>query len=91
MGLGWQLDIPRVVVDNKQTGTRTDDDFYLVEGGGSHPLVVTNVDEGIRTLASENYKFWNIEYEEATETWTITKENGTQYIYGDKDSERSTV
>ena len=91
VGLGWQLDIPRVIVDNKQTGTRTDDTFFLIEGGVSHPLLVVAVDEGVRTLVSENYKFWKIQYEEATETWTITKEDGAQYIYGDKDSDRSTV
>ena len=91
LGLGWRLDIPKVVVDHKSTGTRTDDDYYLIEGGVTNPLVVTKKEDGIRHFASTNYKFWDIQYRENSETWTIIKEDGTAFIYGDQNSERQTV
>ena len=91
LGLGWQIEVPKVVVDHKSTGTRIDDDFYLIENGASNPLIVVKKEDGIRYFASTNYKFWDIRYEEASETWTIIKEDGTTFIYGDQNSERQTV
>src|SRR5699024_2832480 len=35
VGLGWSLEIPKIVCDHKQTGARADDAFYLVENGQS--------------------------------------------------------
>ena len=102
-GLGWQLLIPHIVVDNKQTGTRTDDDFYLVEGGISNPLVQTTTDnngipeadipdgEPVKVYQSVNYKFWNIYYVPAQEKWIIIREDGSTLVYGDQASERNTV
>ena len=79
------------MVDHKSTGTRTDDDYYLVEGGVSNPLVVTKKENGIHHFASTNYKFWDIQYRENGEIWTIIKEDGTTFIYGDQNSGRQTV
>ncbi|MGH7454032.1 MAG: DUF6531 domain-containing protein, partial [bacterium] len=41
LGLGWSLDYEKIVVDHKGTGSRNDDDFYLVAGGVSNLLVRT--------------------------------------------------
>ncbi len=41
LGLGWSLDYPKIVRDHKNTGTRHDDDFYLLAGGSSTPLLRT--------------------------------------------------
>ena len=41
LGLGWNIDIPKIIADHKQTGTREDDDYYLMEGGASNHLIRT--------------------------------------------------
>src|SRR5690606_28657123 len=48
LGLGWSMDIPQIVADHKQTGTRMDDTYYLIEGGTSNRLIRTTsgTDEG---------------------------------------------
>jgi hypothetical protein len=91
LGLGWSLEIPRIVVDHKGTGTREDDDFYLQEGGASSLLIYTGVIGVEWDYYPKNYQPWRIRYNPTTEKWTITKEDGTQFIYGDNASNRSTV
>ena len=91
VGLGWDMDIPKIVVDHKQTGTRTDDEFYWIEGGTNNKLLQVKMEGGIRYYKSENYQFGQIEYQEANERWTITREDGTKHVYGDKGNGRSTV
>ncbi|MEM7551344.1 MAG: DUF6443 domain-containing protein, partial [Bacteroidota bacterium] len=98
-GLGWSFDYPKIVVDNKLTGTRIDDEFYLVEGGVSSKLILvkntripgSDDTSGPRTYQLENHQFWKITYYETEEKWEIIKENGHKYIYGDKNSGRNTV
>jgi RHS repeat-associated protein len=91
MGLGWQIDRPRIVVDNKSTGSREDDEYYLIEGGSSNKLILTNFGSGIREYALENYQFWKILHYRIEEKWVITHEDGTAYTYGDKNSVRNTI
>lgn len=91
LGLGWSLETPRIVVDHKGTGTREDDDFYLQEGGASSLLIYTGVIGVEWDYYPKNYQPWRIRYNPTTEKWTITKEDGTQFIYGDNASNRSTV
>ena len=91
VGLGWQINLPKIVVDHKQTGIRDDDVYYLVEGGSSSPLILIEIVDGIRHYQTKTYQLWKIAYEVASERWTVTKDNGMQYIYGDKDSDRNTV
>ncbi len=91
VGLGWRLDVPKIIVDHKQTGVRHDDTFYWIEGGISNKLIQSKKENGLRYYKSENYQFGQIVYLEAEERWTITKEDGTKYVYGGKDSDRETV
>jgi hypothetical protein len=91
LGLGWTLDCPKIIVDNKQTGTREDDDFYLVQGGGSNKLIRTKGTNTAREYKTQNYTFWKIIYYPNSEKWEITHEDGTKYVYGDKNSNRHTV
>ena len=90
LGLGWQLDVPKIVVDNKQTGTKVDDEYYLVEGGASSRLV------WLRSSGGTYFKpqvddFSTVQYIEEAEKWIITKIDGTKYTYGGKDTGRNTV
>lgn len=108
LGLGWSMEIPRIVADNKQTGTREDDEYYLVENGSSNPLVRTTsgTDEigSFYGYETKNYQFWKIRYYydiaelygstgygSGPNKWVITKEDGTAYVYGDKNSLRGTI
>ncbi|MFZ1288488.1 MAG: RHS repeat-associated core domain-containing protein [Melioribacteraceae bacterium] len=91
LGLGWSMDYPKIIVDNKNTGARDDDEFYLVEGGSTNRLVRTGGDNSSKVYETKNYQFWKVYYYPTTEKWEITKENGVNYIYGDNTSNRSTV
>ena len=91
IGLGWSMDLPKIVVDHKQTGTREDDDFFLVEGGVSNKLVLTGRNSTTRYYQLQNYQPWKISYQESKERWEITKEDGTKYYYGENYNGRSSV
>ena len=89
-GLGWQLDVPKIVVDHKQTGTRHDDEFYWVENGISNKLILFKKENGVRYYKTKNYQYGEISYQDNIERWVINRD-GIAYIYGDKASGRSTV
>lgn len=96
LGLGWSMDYPKIIVDNKNTGARDDDEFYLVEGGTTNRLVCVSEDVGIKKYKLKNYQFWDIEYHYPydiyeNEKWIITKENGVKYIYGDYENHPTAV
>lgn len=91
LGLGWNIDLPRIVVDHKGTAARQDDDFYVVEGGTSYELRFNELQGSDWVFETKNYQYWKISYAPAQEKWTITKEDGTRYVYGDNSSNRLTV
>lgn len=91
LGLGWSVGSPKIISDHKGTGTRTDDDFYIVEGGSSNKLILDNIQGSVWEFKGESYVMWKIFYNTANEKWTITRDDGTQYIYGDQSSGRGTV
>ncbi|MEM9834359.1 MAG: hypothetical protein AAF944_27270 [Bacteroidota bacterium] len=86
VGLGWSLNIPKIVVDHKQTGTNVDDDYYLVEGGVSTQLMQTGKSGSgsseKRTYQMANFRAWKITYFPDPERWEIIKEDGNTYTYG---------
>jgi hypothetical protein len=89
LGLGWSMSTPRIIADHKGTGTRKDDEFFLVEGGATFPLLGADINGG--SFYTENYTNWRISYSELPEEWTITKEDGTTFTYGGQNSGRKTV
>ncbi|MBX7152053.1 hypothetical protein K1X84_10460 [bacterium] len=85
LGLGWSMDYDRIIVDHKNTGSRHDDEFYLVSGGSSNLLVRTGTDgDGSYIYETKNYQFWKIKYVPNLLRWEITKEDGSVFIYGGK-------
>ncbi len=42
LGLGWSMDMPKIVTDHKGTSGREDDDFYLQENGTVTRLIITD-------------------------------------------------
>lgn len=91
VGLGWSLNYPTIVVDNKLTGARDDDEFYLVEGGASNRLICTANNSGVKSYKTKIYTNWIITFTSSTEKWEIVKDDGMKFIYGDKYSGRNTV
>ena len=108
LGLGWDMDVPRIVADNKQTGTREDDEYYLIQGGSSNRLIRTvsgsDAAGSYYVYQTKNYQFWKIQYYydiselygstgygSGPNKWLITTEDGTTYVYGDKNSGRNTI
>ncbi|MBI1767426.1 MAG: hypothetical protein HYR67_03515 [Bacteroidetes bacterium] len=105
LGLGWNMDMPKIVCDHKGTGTREDDTYYIVDGGGSNRLVRSG--SGSDAIGSFNiyqtkkYQFWLIKFYydpidygfsgSGSNKWVIVRENGFKYVYGDKNSGRSTI
>jgi hypothetical protein len=90
LGLGWSMGIPKIVCDNKQTGTREDDEYYLVEGSANR-LICTGKQVGYSTYETKNYLFWKIKFFPLQEKWEIIREDGTTYVYGDATSSHKAV
>jgi hypothetical protein len=101
LGLGWSMDVPKIIVDHKQTVARDDDEYFLLEGGAFNPLVRTTSgsDAGgsFYYYATLNYQFWKIKFYYLSPwmnnggRWEITKEDGTTYVYGDASNGRNTI
>ncbi|WP_146191802.1 hypothetical protein [Algibacter marinivivus] len=90
-GVGWNASIPKIIVDNKNTGTRDDDDFYLQDQGTNTKLIC--IDRGSNTTGSvwkfqaQKYVPWIIEFfysgiDGTADYWKITKEDGLVYTFG---------
>jgi hypothetical protein len=92
LGLGWSMDYDKIIVDHKGTGTREDDECYLISGGSSNLLVrIGNETDNPKQYSTKSYLFWKIYYYTTDEKWEIIKEDGKKYIFGDKNSGRNTV
>ena len=84
LGLGWQFNYSQIVVDHKLTGTREDDEFYLIESGIFNKLICTEINSNYRKYICKNFQSWKITYFNGIteERWEIVKENGLKFIYG---------
>ena len=102
IGLGWSMNTAKILRDNKQTGTNSDDEYYLTEGGNSSRLIRTSsgrdANGNYLIYETKNYAFWKIKYYSnefscysCPERWEIIREDGTKYIYGDRNSNRNTI
>lgn len=91
LGLGWSLNVPEIVCDHNNTGTREDDTFYLIEGGVSYRLVCTGGDPYQRKYSTDKFNLWEITFYTSQEKWVIRKENGYRYTFGDKNSSANAV
>ena len=82
VGFGWSMPYDMIAINNKGNASISDDAYYLVSGGASNRLYKTGESDGSWEFELENYKFWDIRYNTQTEEWTVTKEDGSQHIYG---------
>jgi RHS repeat-associated protein len=91
LGLGWNMPYEMIAIDNKNTGSTYDDQYYLVSGGSANRLHQDGVNlapDGVSieswNFETEDYKPWDIRYYPKLEKWVIVKENGVKQIYGGK-------
>lgn len=92
LGLGWALGFHRIAVDGGGSAAPTSNTYYLIDGGRAEKLIPRERKRsGEIVFEPEIYRFWSIEYEPNAERWTITKTDGTRYIYGGKDDGGDTV
>lgn len=89
VGLGWTLPLEAITRAHQFTASPDDDVLYLLAGGRSTRLVRTGSDDqGRRIYAAESYQFSDIRYDASREQWTIVRDNGDTYLYGDRSSDR---
>ena len=93
VGVGWSLGVPKIVVDNKNTGTRDDDVFYLLDGATNTKLICidrgTTVNGSVWEFQMEKYAPWKIYfYYHSTwgDYWKIVNDSGLTFYYGNPSS-----
>ncbi len=95
LGLGWSMNLDKIVVNKNGSGTASSDDYFLLNNGSGSQMVqdgfVPATPVNILSFQIRNYEFWDIKYDAYNEKWTLIKEDGTVYIYGDKNSGRNTL
>ncbi|HEX6429125.1 MAG TPA: hypothetical protein VF008_15620, partial [Niastella sp.] len=68
VGMGWSMDVPKIVANYKETGAKEDDDYYLMLKGSSNKLIRTtsgydnDAASSYYEYATESYQFWKIRY-----------------------------
>ncbi len=98
LGLGWSLDYPKIVRNHKNTGTRHDDEFYLLAGGSSTPLLRTGTSTNGQTYYYRVKNDPNLEIryyqEDADDTngdmgyWEVLTGNGITQVFGNTDDSK---
>lgn len=94
LGLGWSMPYECIVAQGLARGDSANDVYYLTGSSGGAMNRLVRIDEGdpdAITFEVTAFSFWRITYSPKNQTWSITRENGTTYIYGDSNSGRNTV
>jgi hypothetical protein len=89
VGVGWSLSIPKIVVNNKQTTTRDDDEFYIIDGATNSKLICIDKLPTLYTFQLEKYANWKITYSTIFDSWTVIKDDGNTYSFGQSGSSNS--
>lgn len=91
VGIGWSFNIPKIVVDHKNTGTRIDDEFYLVEAGGLNQLYCIDKTAEYNEFVGSGVSNTRIYYYFQDERWDLIRDDGTIYSYGGKSNECNSI
>jgi|GEM_PF-2141156 len=88
-GLGFRLDGQTIVCNHQGTSDIDDDNYYLIVSGSS--IALHHVDSN--RYVGNNGTAWNVQRysasisgHDAVVGWTVTREDGTVYRFGDFDS-----
>ncbi|MDR7666091.1 RHS repeat-associated core domain-containing protein [Methanosarcina sp. Z-7115] len=92
LGLGWNLLTDYIFVDLHGSSALSSRSYYIYTDGTLNELVCVgkNPDQSLeyKTIA---FQFWKILYYPQQEKWTIIKENGDTFAYGDINCRRNAV
>ncbi len=92
LGLGWKLPLDYIFVDLHGSAEMSGRSIYIHTDGTLNELVsVEENDDRSIEYKTADYRFWKILYYPQQEKWTIIKENGDIYIYGDINCRRNAV
>lgn len=87
LGLGWNMPYEMIAIDNKNTGSTYDDQYYLVSGGSANrlhqditPRKSDQVTRDYLIFETDDYKPWDIRYYLKEEKWVIIKQNGVKQV-----------
>lgn len=81
IGVGWSLTAPKIVVDNKQTTTREDDAFYIIDGSTNTKLICFNKESTYWEFKTEKFSNWVIRYYPGYQDTTINDSGNVVIIY----------
>ena len=62
LGVGWSLAQSKIIVDNKNTATREDDEFFLADGSSSSKLFCIGKNNNVWEFKTEKYENFIIKY-----------------------------
>jgi len=62
IGVGWDMPLMKITVDNKDTATRDDDDFYFSDGSTVSKLICTERGNETWEFEMEEFANWDITY-----------------------------
>ncbi len=86
LGLGWNFSTPRIIVDNKSTGNREDDDFFISGNGVNSRLVkirnTTRSSNPAWEFLTTDHTNWKIYYLHGLERWEVVIDDGSVMTYG---------
>jgi RHS repeat-associated protein len=92
LGLGWDIPFEYVGAPGLALADSPNDAYYLVSGGSANALIrLAPFARPAQRFQLDAFQFWTIVYDPTKETWTVTRENGVVYVYGDASSGRGTV
>lgn len=97
LGLGWSMPYTMITFTPDGTASALSGDYTLYVNGA--PVSLTRVStEGVAgeddetvIFASRTYPLWDIRYQPSSESWTVTKDDGTIQTFGGIETERSNV
>lgn len=81
LGVGFSMNVPKIVVDHKNTVAIDDDTFYLLDGNNTK-LICTNKTDTYLEFQPEKYAPWKIKYMLQDNYWEMVKEDGKIYQFG---------
>ncbi|WP_461303012.1 hypothetical protein [Aureisphaera sp.] len=84
LGVGWSFTIPKIIADHKNTGTREDDTFYMVDGGSTIELLPIGQSGGIWSYRPQSYAPIEVTFNTTQDEWKVVDENGRIFIYSDR-------
>jgi len=84
LGVGWGMEVPRIIVKNRLVKESFDSSFYLVAEGGTYPLYRLGKEGGAISFYSVEHPYWKFYYIDSPKEskWEIHKENGSIWSYG---------